>query len=77
MYKFDVKEWWFFEENVMNWVSFLKVLRVLKVKMPAAPKLYQHFLKMFQPLEENFKDVEWKKGQLGVEKSLSSLGEDD
>ena len=77
VYKFDVKEWWFFEENVMNWVSFLKVLRVLKVKMPAAPKLYQHFLKMLQPLEENFKDVEWKKGQLGVEKSLSSLGEDD
>ena len=45
--------------------------------MPAAPKLYSHFLKMLQPVEGEFEDVKHLKGKFSVEKSLNSLGEFD
>ena len=45
--------------------------------MPAAPKIYSHFLKMLQPVESEFEDVKHLKGKLSVEKSLNSLGEFD
>ena len=65
------------QESTMKWLSNLKLLRSLKIRLPEAPQLWTFFLKIQAPCFDSFSDTKYFRQKVAQEKSILSLSIND